>query len=296
MMRPFILACLLCLINFTGFAQNEIEFKRDTILVYVPVRETFLITAVNLNQFAQIENMVSPLIYKGIGAGATLGFYKRKKKTFTSFMAQYSKSKLYNEMQPLQYFVALTHLNVNMTACYQLSNFEQKKTKLSLGWQIAYRNDFRRNDQLQNSSITYNLSTSLSPMLRVEKWLTISANEKRKFLKKGRSMRLSYQLATPLLAGVSRPPFNAIRAIHDGLGNTYQNSITQEIVTNYGLYSLNHFFAIYNSLNFEYFLRNGTRLSLQYSWNFENFNIINKSYKVGQSGFQLAIHTRINAL
>jgi hypothetical protein len=138
------------------------------------------------------------------------------------------------------------------------------------------------------------MSTTLSPVIRIEQWLTIKENENRKLFKKGRSMRLSYQLAPSLFSGVSRPPFNAIRTIHDGSGKPYDNSVTQEVFTNYNLYSAKHFIAIQSSLAFEYFIKNGTRLSLQYVWNFEHFNKVNASYKVGQSLIQLSLQTRIN--
>lgn len=291
-----VLSSLICLIYITSYAQTAVESKPETILLYVPVKETYLITGVTFNQFAQLESMVSPLVYTGNGAGASLGLQKRKKKTYTSFIAHYSQAKLYNEIQPKQNFAGLSHVNIQVSACYEFSKFEQKNTKALLGWQLGHLSDFRRNVQLQNSNLTYNLSSTLSPVFRLEKWLSIKENKQRKFFKKERSMRLIYQLAVPFIASISRPPYNAIRVLHDGLGSAYQNSITQEVISGQKLYTLNNFFSINSSLAFEYFIKNGTRISLQYFWNFENFTEKNSSYKVSQTGFQLSLHTRLNAL
>jgi hypothetical protein len=75
----------------SSIANQTIELKRDTILVFVPLRETYLITRPNFNQFAQLETMVSPLVYKGIGAGASLGIQKRKNKTTTNLLRSTAK-------------------------------------------------------------------------------------------------------------------------------------------------------------------------------------------------------------
>ncbi len=295
-MHKTILICFLKCLSICVFAQNEDENNRDIILLYVPVKETYLITGAGLNQFTQLETMASPLVYKGIGAGVTLGLQKRKKHRITSFSAHWSTAKLYNNIQPKQYYAELKHVNINMYACYLFKQFQNKNTKPYIGWQLSQQSDFRRNVQLQNSNLTYNLTTTLSPVFRAEKWLSVKENKNRKLFKNQRSMRLIYQLAVPIVAGVSRPPYNVIRVFNDGLGNAYENSVAQEIITGHRFYTLNHFFALNSSLAFEYFLKNSTRISLQYLWNFESFNIENKSYKVSQTVFQLSIHTRLNAL
>lgn len=294
MYKLIIISCL-CLILNQAFAHQTIELKRDTILVFVPLRETYLLTGLNFNQFAQLETMVSPLVYKGIGAGASLGLQKRKNKTTTNFNAIYSKGNLYNNLQPKQYYAELIHFNISASACYEINKIQNKFIKPLLGWQVAQQSDFRRNAQFQNSNLSYNFTTTLSPVFRVEKRLSRTENKERKFFKKQRSMRLIYQLAIPLVAGVSRPPYNAIRVIHDGLGNAYQNSVTQEVITQLKIYSFNHFFALNSVLSFEYFLKNSTRISLQYYWNFENYRNTNSNYKVSQTGIQLRIQTRLNA-
>lgn len=296
MTSKYYLIYLLSLIFAGSFAATTKDSTQTVILLYVPVKETYLITSVNVNQFSQIDNMVSPLVYKGIGAGVTAGLQRRKKERFTSFNTHWSSSKLYNNIQPKQYYAELSHVNVNLASCYLIKRFQNNKIRSYYGWQLAHQSDFRRNAQLQNSSLSYNFSTSLSPALRFEKWLSIKENNQRKLFKKQRSIRISYQLAVPLIASISRPPYNAIRILHDGSGNAYQNSVTQEVINQSKLYTLNQFIAVNSNLSLEYFLKNGTRLSIQYYWNYENFSKMNSSYKVSQSGFQLSLHTRLNAL
>ena len=53
-MRKHILICFLNLISICVIAQVDNEIKREVILLYVPVKETYLITSVHLNQFAQL--------------------------------------------------------------------------------------------------------------------------------------------------------------------------------------------------------------------------------------------------
>jgi hypothetical protein len=236
------------------------------------------------------------LVYKGIGAGASLGLQRRKKERITSFDTYWSKANLYNDIQPKQYSSALTHVNLGVSTCYLINRIQFKNIKTRAGWQLAHQSDYRQNIQLQNASITYNFSNTLSPIIHFEKWLSIKENPQRKLFKKQRSMRLAYQLAVPLFAGVSRPPFNAIRKLHDGSGNAYENTVVQEVISNYKFYTINHFFALNSNLAFEYFLKNSTRISLQYLWNFENFKVENKAYKVSQTGFQISLHTRLNAM
>jgi hypothetical protein len=291
-----ILICLLKCLSICVFAQNEEENNRDIILLYVPVKETYLITGVGLNQFTQLETMVSPLVYKGIGAGASIGLQRRKKERITLLNTHWSKANLYNSFQPKQYSSALTHINLSASTCYLINKIQIKNITTRIGWQLSHQSDFRSNSQLQNSSLTYNFTTTLSPLLHFEKWLTITENKQRKFFKKQRSMRLSYQWAIPFVAAVARPPFNAIRILNDGSGKAYQNSVADEVISNIKYYSLNHFFAFNSHVTFEYFLKNSTRISLQYLWNFESFKVENKSYKVSQTVVQLSVHTRLNAL
>ncbi len=295
-MYKLALISFLSLILNQAVANSTIQLKRDTILVFVPIKETYLIISPNFNQFAHLETMVSPLVYKGIGAGASIGIQKRKNKATTTFFAHWSKSNLYNDIQPKQYFAELVHVNISASACYEINKLQNRFVKPLIGWQIAQQSDFRRNAQFQNSNLTYNFTTTLSPVFRVEKWLSKTENKERKLFKKQRSMRFIYQLTIPLLAGVSRPSYNAIRVIHDGLGNAYQNSVTQEVISQHKIYTFNHFFALNSVLSFEYFLKSGTRISLQYYWNFENFNLVQSAYKVSQTGIQLSFHTRLNAL
>lgn len=295
-MPKLILIILMSLLMNFAIAKSNNDITHDTIVVFKPIRETYLITSANFNQFAQLETMVSPLVYKGMGASVSLGIQKRKNKTTTQFIAVYSKGNLYNKIQPKQYYAELVHVNISASACYEINKLQNRFFKPLIGWQIAQQSDFRRNAQFQNSNLTYNFTTTLSPVFRVEKWLSKTENKERKFFKKQRSMHLFYQLTIPLLAGVSRPSYNAIRVIHDGLGNAYQNSLTQEVISQHKIYTLNHFFALNSVLSFEYFLKSGTRISLQYYWNFENFNLVQSAYKVSQTGIQLSFHTRLNAL
>jgi hypothetical protein len=292
----YFLFLLFLTVPFSVHGKGSCTMVRDTILLYKPAKEIYLIKNTNFNQYAQLETMASSLVYRGIGAGAMLGLQKRKNNTITSFITHWSRAKLRNNIQPKQYYAELNHININVSACYILNRFQQKKTIPYTGWQLAQQSDFRRNNQLQNSSVSYNFATSLSPFFRIEKWLSFPENKKRKLFKKQRSILLTYQLAIPLLAGVARPPFNSIRKIHDGLGNVYQNSITQEVITQYKLYTLNHFLAVYSNVELQYFIKNGNRLALQYFWNFENFNKKNSAYKVSQTGIQLSFYTRLNAI
>lgn len=294
-MHKHILICLLNFISICGFAQDENESNRAVILLYVPVKETYLITGISFNQFAQLDHMASPLVYKGISAGGAVGLQRRKKERITMINTHWTKANLYNAYQTKQYSSTLTHLNINVSTCYLINKIRIKNIATRAGWQLSHQSDFRRNIQLQNSSLTYNFTTSGAPFFHFEKWLSITENKQRRFFKKQRSMRLSYQVAFPIIAGVSRPPYNAIRKLNDGSGNAYQNTVSNEIITNMKFYSLNRFFSLNSNLTFEYFLKNSTRISLQYLWNFENFNIENKSYKVSQTAFQISIHTRLNA-
>lgn len=282
-------------IDATAQLNNEIEHDVVTLL-YVPVKETYLTTSLNLIQFAQLDNMVSPLVYMGFGAGASLGLQRRKKERITSYHIHRSQANLYNDVQPKQYSSSLIHVNVNISTSYLLKKINYKNIKARLGWQLAQQSDFRRNIQLQNSSLTYNLTTTLSPVFHVEKWLSIKENKQRKLFKNQRSMRLSYQFSMPVLAAVARPPFNAIRKLNDNSGNAYQNSLSQEVISNLKIYTSNDFIALNSKLAFEYFLKNNTRLSLQFYWNFERFNVENSAYKVSQTGFQLSVLTRLSAL
>lgn len=294
-MHRTILLCFLVSFSFCVIAQSDDENKPVINLLYIPIKETYLITAVSLNQFAQLETMVSPLVYKGIGVGVHFGLQRRKNERITSFNTYLSKAKLYNNIQPKQYLAELSYVNVNIATCYKIDKIQSKKINYYIGWQLAQQSDYRLNNQLQNASLSYNLSISLSPVLRVEKWLSIQENQQRKLFKKERSMRLSYQLAVPFIAGVSRPPFNAIRQLHDGSGNAYDNSVMQETISNLHLYTLNHFFALNSLLSFEYFLKNKTRIAIEYLWNYENFNVKNSAYKTSLTGIQLSLHTSLTA-
>ena len=165
-MHKTILICLLKCLSICVFAQNEEENNRDIILLYVPVKETYLITGVGLNQFTQLETMVSPLVYKGIGAGASIGLQRRKKERITLLNTHWSKANLYNSFQPKQYSSALTHINLSASTCYLINKIQIKNITTRIGWQLSHQSDFRSNSQLQNSSLTYNFTTTLSHILK----------------------------------------------------------------------------------------------------------------------------------
>jgi hypothetical protein len=80
-----ILIILMSLLMNFAIAKSNNDITHDTIVVFKPIRETYLITSANFNQFAQLETMVSPLVYKGMGASVSLGIQKRKNKTTTQF-------------------------------------------------------------------------------------------------------------------------------------------------------------------------------------------------------------------
>jgi hypothetical protein len=140
-----ILFSFLNLISICVLAQNEAENDREIILLYMPVKETYLITGVGLNQFTQLETMVSPLVYKGIGAGASIGLQRRKKERITLLNTHWTKANLYNTFQPKQYLSALTHVNLSASTCYLINKIQFKNIKTRLGWQLSHQSDYRRN-------------------------------------------------------------------------------------------------------------------------------------------------------
>ena len=288
----FILITRVC--NFAFAQQDEKHF--DVILLEKPLKELHLISSFSITQSAQLESMVSPLVYQGWNFGANLGLMRRRERNLYQLNLLYHQGKIRNQLQPAQYDATLQHVQINVSGCYRfpLPHFDYLKSYA--GWQVTHQSDFRNNAQLQNASTTYNVSTSFAPVLRFEKLWQIKENQGRKLFKKQRAIRFSYQIALPLVAGVSRPPFNAIRQIHDGRGNAFQNTLTQEVIQQYKVYSINHFLAVYSLFDIQFTMQNGNRWALQYFWNFEHFNEVNKVYKTAQAGFQLSFYTRLNAL
>lgn len=284
--------CILLIIN--GYGQNDHDTLPAIILLKLPQRDFHLTTSGQINQFTQLDTKVSPLVYKGWGAGGSIGIQKRRDRVLNSFSAQYSKGKLYNNFQARQYFAELSHFNIQWTSSYKIPFRFSDLVASHLGWQIFQQSDYRRNSQFQNASLTYNFSTSLSPVIRLEKWFEIKENKQRKIFKKQRYIRLNYQLAFPLIAGVSRPAYNAIRGLHDGSGSAFKNTVAQETLQHLQVYSLNHFIAIYSNFEFQYLMKNGNYWSIQYYWNFENLNVKYSNYKTGQTSIQLSFYTFLN--
>lgn len=288
----FILNICVCHIAFG----QEDEIHRDVILLEKPLKELHLITSGSINQSAQLDRLVSPLVYNGWNAGGGMGLMRRRERNIYQLCAQYHQGKLRNKLQPYQYYANLQQMHFNISGCYHFPLPHFNYIRSYAGWQITHQSDFRNNTQFQNASTTYNVSTSFAPMLRFEKLWLIRENQTRKIFKKQRYIRFSYQLSLPVLEGISRPPYNAIRQINDGSGGVYQNSLSQEIIQQYKVHSMNHFLAIYSLFDVQFSLQNGNRWALQYYWNYEQFNVVNQIYKTGQAGFQLSFYTRLNAL
>jgi hypothetical protein len=271
------------------------DTSKMVILLLKPIKELHLIYGANINQSAQLDKLVSPLVYKGMLVGGNIGLLRKRERNVYQLNAQYQQGKLYNQIQTKQYYASAQHLQISLGGCYKIPLIRSNKLKGYLGWQVSHQSDFRKNDQFQNSSYTYNLSTSISPTFLIEKLWYIYNNGNRFFLKKQRTIGFSYQLSSPILAGISRPSYIAIRQLKDGSGSTYQNSLIKELIQQYQLTTINQFIAVQSVFNIQFHFTNSNRISLQYAWNFETLNTANRAYKVAHAALQLSLYTRLNS-
>lgn len=282
--------------HFYCVAQQNSDSLLDINLLYIPPKETFFVSGINFNRFTALDYMVSPLVNDGFGFGANLGVLKRKNNALANLSFSLSSANLKNQMQAKHYITELNHVSINCGKNYEINSLSFNKIVTSIGWQFNQVFDFKSNSQFQNSSLTYHISSAISPVIRFEKWISFKESKKRLAFKKQRSMRINYQFSLPLIAGVSRPNYNAIQLLKDGTGGYYQNSIASEIITNYKLYAFKNYVAINSILCVEYYLKNGNRLMLQYFWNFEQMKKENYAFKMAQTGVQLCFFTRLNSL
>lgn len=257
-------------------------------------KQTNLITGVNSSEFAFQETMVSPLIYRGTGIGLQIGFEKNKLNKITYCNINWTKAKMNNLLQPKQYNAELTNFNTSVGVCYRASKMTFPHYSNFLGWQLAQHSDFRRISQFQNASLSYNFSVTLAPVYRAKGYYNLKENPKRKLLKKGINLDWSYQIAFPLAALIARPNFNAIRILHDGNGNIYQNSITEEVIQNFSFYTLNKLIALDQQFEVQYALNSNNKMALQFKWYFEYFDKTHFAYTTSNSGVYLCFYTQLN--
>jgi len=290
-----IVLLFLLIIHFNCIAKQNNDSLPNIILLYTPIKETFFVSGINLNRYTAIDNMVSPLVYDGYGLGANFGLLRQKSKSNTNLNFSFCSAKLNNELQAKHYATELNHMLMNCGKSYEINNLTFNTIVTSIGWQFNQVLYFKSNSQFQNSSLTYHISSAISPVFRFEKYLSIKENKKRLAFKKQRYMRINYQFSIPILGAIARPNYNVIRKLNDGTGSNYENSLASEVISNYKLYSFKSFFAINSILCLEYYFKNGNRFMLQYYFNFEQMKKEHFSYKVAQSGLQFCLLTRLNS-
>jgi hypothetical protein len=291
--RYFISFIILCFHGYFVGAQNNL-LTNDTNHILINKKQNYLIAAVNFSEFAFKESMISPLVYHGTGIGWQLGFEKNKLHKITFINTNWSKAKLYNQLQAKQYFAALTHFNASIGTCYKTNKIPLPRCLNYLGWRVAQHSDFRRISQFQNASLSYNLSLSLAPVYLAKGKFSLKEKSKRILFKKGFNLDWCYQISVPLISGISRPNYNAIRLLKDGSGNAYQNSVASEVMQNINVYLINKFIAFDQQVEIQIALNKSNKMALQYKWHFESFTKHHFAYSSSQSGIYFCLYTQLN--
>ncbi|MBN2667753.1 MAG: hypothetical protein JXR60_00875 [Bacteroidales bacterium] len=256
-----------------AFAQKEID-KDST-------QANYLIIAPEFTYHKAIDNLISPLLYKGSMAGIKLGYESTNNKRKYGFTLDGNLGLL--KANTDYYEFSATQVNSELNVFYKLRmNKNSSKFSLYAGFETRFRMFFHYNPNLMNAALNLTSVYSNGLVASIHKdWFKKGKNNKIWFIKintRDRYLKTSFELGLPILFANLRQPVSTISDFSDG-----QNLWSVE---SYSHVQFNKAFAMNTKTSIDYILHNGNALRFSYLWNIYKFEDAGYKY---QSAYHMIV-------
>jgi hypothetical protein len=262
-----ILLAAYCFMLFT----EKVKAVNDTIPASQKInhKEQSLHFGVTGMKFAVKDYSTSPLIYSGLLVGGRLGASFYGKRVVTLIDCNFSYGKLTTRNYPVTDSNKATaynsFLSVNMG---RRISCPEAKTSWYGGIHLNILANFRNNDKFDNASFNYEGFISLGPMVLLEKEINLFPSQLNlgifRWPFRARTIKLSASLAIPVLNEVVRPLYNTTEDFVDEDSPSFTLNRLKTV-------SFGKLFSLISQTNLSYYLHNGNKFMLSYSWYYYNY-------------------------
>lgn len=234
--------------------------------------------------------IVSPLMYSGIRLTESVQYYSRSDKKIMSLKFNLASGNLKNKVKVAESPTKLTHYYLEFYRLYHVSSFLKDKWKLYLGYNPSINFDLRTNPKFQNSALQYNGQIDLAPMMQIDRRFDVEANGK--FLrKKGKTIRLAWQLSIPVVSLITRPTYNGISPGMGPADKVVSDLIFGQFIGGLQGRSLNNYFRMANTISADVYFKNNNGIRLSYVSDVVNMykNVAGRRLQYSNGGFMIGI-------
>lgn len=247
---------------------QEINEKKATRKLERKARDKYLYLGLGFSYIKAIDNVTSPLMYKGFQFPYTsLGYLVHSKNRIKTLEIDFSFGWLETRTETPWYDPTNTsfYTNIRYNILYYLRSFAKDRINWYIGPEFNINGHFRINQKYGNSAFTFDSYAGAGVATRFEMPFSWKGRNYR-FLGKERKRRnrnllLSWQLSTPIASLLIRPTYTTITNFIDpGL----QAKITREHISG-GLFVP---FNLRSQTELYYILHNQNMFKLTYVWNF----------------------------
>jgi hypothetical protein len=262
-------------------AQDTNE-KKEARKLECKARDKYLGLGLGFSYIKIIDNVTSPLLYKGFQFPyASLGYMTHSKKRIKTLEVDFSFGWLKTRTETPWYDPTNTsfYTNIRYNLLYYLRSFAKDKINWYIGPEFNINGHFRINYKYGNSAFTFDNYNGAGIATRFEIPFSWKSSEFKflgmNFRRRDRNLRLSWQLSTPVVSFIIRPSYVTITNFIDP---ELQAKITSEHISG-GLFVP---FNLRSQTELYYMLHNQNMFKLSYVWNFYSHD---PGYNKVQSAF-----------
>lgn len=223
-------------------------------------KKTHFITGVGGSYVNLIDHGISPLLYKGIGGAAILGYYQEKPKSVNTFSAKFDFNNPSSSISNAEMYTY--RFEGHYQSYWKLKSRRQKKWKIYPGFDASAKWALRQHLTYTNNSQHIETRFSIAPALMVA----------RPFQLWKRDFEIGVFTSTPLLTYATRPLYASTR---------FQASLNKDEIEFFDylkegeIVSFGNYFKWSSQYYLYYQLKNGNGLRLDYFWSYESYNAQN---------------------
>jgi hypothetical protein len=239
----------------------------DTIPVSQKInhKAQFLHFGITGMKYAVKDYSTSPLIYSGLLSGASVGasFYGKRMITLIDYCFSYGHltTRNYPENDDNR---ATAYNNFLSLKIGRRVSCTEARTNWYYGVHFSALANFRENTKYNNASFNYEGFASLAPMVLFEKEINQLNLGIFRWPFRARTIKFSTSLSIPVLNGVVRPFYNTIEDFVDETAPSFT-------LDRIHIVTLDKLFSLTSQNNLSYYLHNGNKFILSYSWYYYNY-------------------------
>lgn len=206
---------------------------------------------------------ISPIVYSRVGPLPMVSNIKVNPSTYTELSLRASSIKLtYSAGNPLKAMVKTQRALMDYRFLFKLP-VEMRNYDIRVGGLLSAMFAYKTAPQLVDASKVYEYAVSLGLCGKITKEVTLA----------GKTTFLSWDLAIPVVANISRPSYLNREELADP-----ENKIIKDFFDNAATGTFGKFFRLNSRVGLMYRLENGNAILFAYQWDYTKMKTIHKSY------------------